>query len=74
MTLGEEKSRPFLSESLKCVQLIVSLYLSANRSLVIISPIQTANKHTVLAQTHTHTHLQNLGANTKYTKYNINLK
>lgn len=39
--LLEEESRAFLSESFKCVQLMVSLCWSANRSLVIINTIQT---------------------------------
>lgn len=46
LCVSSEKRQGFLSQSLECVQLTVSLCVSANRSLVIISTIQTPNTHT----------------------------
>ena len=53
VSLEKGRSGPFLCESLECVQLMVSLCLSANRSLVIIGPIQTPNTHLLYMVTHT---------------------
>lgn len=54
-----------LSEGLECVQLTVSLSLSVNRSLVIISAVQAANIHIV--DTHNQTPAQK-----QHIKLNIN--